>query len=651
MSLRHGLQAIVRVVRRRVQQQAQQHTHGHAGRQKADAPTLNPAQHYHSSGPTGPNVVLRPKSQNLANRAAQVWRLTPGSWSRITLANGTRTVPSSRPVLPLLLGFAGIGFVSQDQVQDSPQDGEAGIAARSGIDLDTAIQVVQSVFKNRDLKPDHLMDHPFTEFPSKLTGYTLSKTTLAKGTEGVVFGAKKRCSVPSPEGDVEFADPCDKDMPMSADQQKNGGRGEQRNEELPICDDKECNLALKMMFNYNVGSTPADIMAEYEAEQLPLVMAGGTFCQSNKFKHERPNGSLRSSHPNIVLMHRAFVDDVRVPSLSSAVSLFDVALPVRLNPMGAGADTTMYIVMKRYRTSLRDYLSMECDLPDHTVMVIVAQLLEAVGYLGNQGVVHRDLKSNNILVDYEEASGASPHVVIADFGCALSLRGRNLQDSVSVEDRNRQGNSALMAPEVTKGYHHDCLHYHDYLKADAWAVGAIIYEVCGQKNPFYSDGVNSCGYEAGDLPQLQSQAVGLKIISKLLLQKDPGERPSAQVAANILHLLLWQPSVSSLLRLCHSQSQMDSELSAWIIKVSLMQLVQDQAEKTLPSTRADPGIPLNPVEKGLLETFLKRVNSGHLICATQHLVKAFEPLALFAVSSLPVGREQLTDLSSNADRL
>lgn len=145
MSLRHGLQAIVRVVRRRVQQQAQQHTHGHAGRQKADAPTSNPAQHYHSSGPTGsgPNVVLRPKSQNLANRAAQVWRLTPGSWSRITLANGTRTVPSSRPVLPLLLGFAGIGFVSQDQVQDSPQDDEAGIAARSGIDLDTAIQLVQ----------------------------------------------------------------------------------------------------------------------------------------------------------------------------------------------------------------------------------------------------------------------------------------------------------------------------------------------------------------------------------------------------------------------------------------------------------------------------------------------------------------------------
>ena len=42
-----------------------------------------------------------------------------------------------------------------------------------------------------------------------------------------------------------------------------------------------------MMFNYNVGSTPADIMAEFEAEQLPLVMAGGTFCQSNKLKPER----------------------------------------------------------------------------------------------------------------------------------------------------------------------------------------------------------------------------------------------------------------------------------------------------------------------------------------------------------------------------
>ncbi|XP_041479336.1 serine/threonine-protein kinase PINK1, mitochondrial-like isoform X1 [Lytechinus variegatus] len=633
MSLRHGLQTIIRVVRRRVQQQAQQHAHGHAGRQKPDVAIPDPARHYSAR----PNVVASPKkSQNLANRAAQVWRLTPASLPRIPLASGIRNVPlsSRRPVLPLLLGFAGIGFVNQEQVQNSGH----GEAARNCIDLDTAIELVQSIFKNNNIEPE---DDHIPDYPSKLAGYTLSKTIIAKGTEGVVFGAKKQVTHPPCEEDEEFADPSNGNLPVS-NELTNGGVGQQQNEELPVCDDKECNLALKMMFNYNVGSTPADVFADYEAERLPLLMAKGSFSRSNRFKGDtsRPKDSLHSSHPNIVLMHEAFVDDVRVPCLGSAVSMFDMALPARLNPIGAGADITMFIVMKRYRTSLRDYLDVECGLSDRTLMVIVAQLLEAVCYLGNQGVIHRDLKSNNILVDYEEVSGASPHVVVADFGCALSLRGRNLMDSVSVDDRNRQGNSALMAPEVKKGYRDSCLCYHDYLKADVWAVGAIIYEVCGQKNPFYCDRLNNDGHESGNLPQLQSQAVGLKIVTELLLEKDPKQRPSAQVAANILHLFLWQPSVSSLVRLCQGQSSVNDELSVWIIKVCLLHQVEKGTALTHPFRGRGPGGTWERVEENLVATFLNRVATDSLIDATQRLVERVRP----RFTARTMGIAQLADL-------
>ncbi|XP_041479338.1 serine/threonine-protein kinase PINK1, mitochondrial-like isoform X3 [Lytechinus variegatus] len=557
MSLRHGLQTIIRVVRRRVQQQAQQHAHGHAGRQKPDVAIPDPARHYSAR----PNVVASPKkSQNLANRAAQVWRLTPASLPRIPLASGIRNVPlsSRRPVLPLLLGFAGIGFVNQEQVQNSGH----GEAARNCIDLDTAIELVQSIFKNNNIEPE---DDHIPDYPSKLAGYTLSKTIIAKGTEGVVFGAKKQVTHPPCEEDEEFADPSNGNLPVS-NELTNGGVGQQQNEELPVCDDKECNLALKMMFNYNVGSTPADVFADYEAERLPLLMAKGSFSRSNRFKGDtsRPKDSLHSSHPNIVLMHEAFVDDVRVPCLGSAVSMFDMALPARLNPIGAGADITMFIVMKRYRTSLRDYLDVECGLSDRTLMVIVAQLLEAVCYLGNQGVIHRDLKSNNILVDYEEVSGASPHVVVADFGCALSLRGRNLMDSVSVDDRNRQGNSALMAPE----------------------------------------------------------------------------RPSAQVAANILHLFLWQPSVSSLVRLCQGQSSVNDELSVWIIKVCLLHQVEKGTALTHPFRGRGPGGTWERVEENLVATFLNRVATDSLIDATQRLVERVRP----RFTARTMGIAQLADL-------
>lgn len=59
----------------------------------------------------------------------------------------------------------------------------------------------------------------------------------------------------------------------------------------------------------------------------------------------------------------------------------------------------------------------------------------------------------------------------------------------------------------------------DYSKADAWAVGAIAYELFGQPNPFYSSqGLEGRTYQEKQLPPLPAAVPeDVQLVVKLLL--------------------------------------------------------------------------------------------------------------------------------------
>lgn len=77
-----------------------------------------------------------------------------------------------------------------------------------------------------------------------------------------------------------------------------------------------------------------------------------------------------------------------------------------------------------YDCSLKKYLS--DSLPNvRTAILLLAQLLEGVVHINMQGVAHRDLKSDNILLDLQEDS--APILVITDFGCCLADKINGLQ--------------------------------------------------------------------------------------------------------------------------------------------------------------------------------------------------------------------------------
>ena len=64
----------------------------------------------------------------------------------------------------------------------------------------------------------------------------------------------------------------------------------------------------------------------------------------------------------------------------------------------------------------------------------------------------------------------------------------------------------------------------DYSKADAWALGAISYEIFGEANPFYGvRGLESRSFQEKQLPGLPPAAApaDVQLVARLLLRRNP----------------------------------------------------------------------------------------------------------------------------------
>ncbi|KAJ2763838.1 Serine/threonine-protein kinase, partial [Coemansia nantahalensis] len=110
----------------------------------------------------------------------------------------------------------------------------------------------------------------------------------------------------------------------------------------------------------------------------------------------------------------------------------------------------------------------------------VHQLGVAMRFLRSRDIIHRDIKTQNILLqpppgsDYvmgeTEARGVFPLLKVGDFGFARNLPSTALAETLC-------GSPLYMAPEI--------LRYEPYdAKADLWSIGAVIYEIMAGGPPF-----------------------------------------------------------------------------------------------------------------------------------------------------------------------
>jgi len=118
---------------------------------------------------------------------------------------------------------------------------------------------------------------------------------------------------------------------------------------------------------------------------------------------------------------------------------------------------------------LNKLIKREGPLPLTRALALFRQVCEGVAAAHEQGVIHRDLKPQNVLV------GAGDAVRVADFGIA-----RSIGDSGMTATGAQVGSPAYMAPEQVRGDAVD-------ERADIYALGVMLYQLATGQPPFVGD--------------------------------------------------------------------------------------------------------------------------------------------------------------------
>lgn len=114
--------------------------------------------------------------------------------------------------------------------------------------------------------------------------------------------------------------------------------------------------------------------------------------------------------------------------------------------------------------SLSDLIDQDIEFTKYELAYLANEILLGLSYLHAAGVIHRDIKSNNIMLDRFSARAK-----IIDFDLSVQAACEN----------EVKGTSCWMAPEVIMGEQYDG-------RADVWSLGITMYE-CVEQYPPYMD--------------------------------------------------------------------------------------------------------------------------------------------------------------------
>jgi serine/threonine protein kinase/tetratricopeptide (TPR) repeat protein len=139
---------------------------------------------------------------------------------------------------------------------------------------------------------------------------------------------------------------------------------------------------------------------------------------------------------------------------------------------------TPYFVMVRTNAGTLD----DAPLPaDHAALVrLLVRLLDALSHAHARGVIHRDVKPSNVLLD-RSAEGGVPEALLSDFGIAHALRAREAGAPIHA------GTPAYMAPEQIAGRMRD-----EGPATDLYALGCLVHRLVRGEAPFSGTSARVC---------------------------------------------------------------------------------------------------------------------------------------------------------------
>ncbi|KAH9862630.1 hypothetical protein IAQ61_010048 [Plenodomus lingam] len=168
-------------------------------------------------------------------------------------------------------------------------------------------------------------------------------------------------------------------------------------------------------------------------------------------KYIRKDEVVRSESVRNIIRERRMLEHLNHPFLCNLrYSFQDIEYLYIVVDLMNGGDLRFHISRKTFT--------------EEAVRFWIAQLGCAVRYIHQQGIVHRDIKPDNVLLDSEG------HVHLADFNVASDFTPHKPLTSKS-------GTLAYLAPEVYEGKGYSC-------EVDWWSLGVLFYECIYNKRPF-----------------------------------------------------------------------------------------------------------------------------------------------------------------------
>ena len=240
-------------------------------------------------------------------------------------------------------------------------------------------------------------------------------------------------------------------------------------------------------------------------------------------------------------LDRTVVLKVLPPELVQAVSTErfrqEIRLAARLHHphivplLAAGqADGLLYYTMPFVEgESLRARLAASGELPVHEAVRLLRDVAAALAYAHERGIVHRDIKPDNVLI-------AGGEGLVTDFGVAKALSAAAADDGSGLTSLGvALGTPAYMAPEQAAA------DPHVDQRADIYALGCLAYEVLTGQPPFVGRTPQALlAAQATQAPEpCERRRPGLPPELTSLVMRCLGKRPAyrPQTASEVLHAL------------------------------------------------------------------------------------------------------------------
>jgi eukaryotic-like serine/threonine-protein kinase len=183
------------------------------------------------------------------------------------------------------------------------------------------------------------------------------------------------------------------------------------------------------------------------------------------------------------------------------------------------SDGEAYIVMEQVEGQPLSSLCGTNGLSPDLVVRYGVQIADALAHAHEHGVIHRDLKSTNVMVTPEG------RVKVLDFGLAARLRDSEFQEATSsklplTESRMVVGTLPYLAPELLRGEPAEP-------RTDTWALGVLLYEMASGTHPFRGRTafeLSSAILREPPTPLPVSVPSSLGTVILRCLEKSPGDR-------------------------------------------------------------------------------------------------------------------------------